>query len=87
MDAKDRYTINGEVSNKIVIKRGSFKYDIHDTIITLGTDSLTSSDMSFLCIIYIFMYISDIYYMYMISDTSYFILFNIYISNFKTRNK
>ena len=68
MDAKDRYSINGEVNNKIVIKRGSFKYDIHDTIITLGTDSLTSCDMRFLCIIYIFMYISDIYYMYMIYE-------------------
>ena len=54
MDAKDRYSINGEVNNKIVIKRGSFKYDIHDTIITLGTDSLTLSDMGFLCIIYIY---------------------------------
>ena len=68
MDAKDRYSINGEVKNKTVIKRGSFKYDIPKTIITLGTHSLTSSDMRFLCIIYIFMSISDIYYMYMIYE-------------------
>ena len=46
--------MNGEANNKIVIKRGSSKYDIHDTIITLGIDSLTLSDMGFLCIIYIF---------------------------------
>ena len=68
MDAKDRYSINGEVNNKIVIKRGSFKYDIHDTIITLGTDSLTSSDMSFLCIIYIYLCIYQIYITYMIYE-------------------
>ena len=46
--------MNGEVNSKIVIKRGNFKYDIHDTIITLGTDSLSLSDMGCLCIIYIF---------------------------------
>ena len=64
MDAKDRYSINGEVNNKIVIKRGSFKYDIHDTIITLSTDSLTLSDMRFLCIIYIYLCIYKIYIIY-----------------------
>ena len=57
MDAKDRYSINGELNNKTVIKRGSVKYDIHDTIITLSTDSLTLFVMRFLCIMYIFMYI------------------------------
>ena len=57
MDAKDRYSINGELNNNTVIKRGSFKYDIHDTIITLGTDSLTLSVMRFLCIMSIFMYV------------------------------
>ena len=61
MDAKDRYSINGELNNNTVIKRGSFKYDIHDTIITLGTDSLTSSNMRFLCIIYIYLCIYQIY--------------------------
>ena len=57
MDAKDRYSINGELNNKTVIKRGSVKYDIHDTFITLSTDSLTLFVMRFLCIMYIFMYI------------------------------
>ena len=56
--AKDSYSINGDINNKIALKRASFKYDIHDTVIALGTGSLTLSKVMFiLCIIYIFMYI------------------------------
>ena len=39
--AKDSYSTNGEINNKIALKRGSFKYNIHDTVIALGTGSLT----------------------------------------------
>ena len=52
---------NGEINNTIAINGGSFKYDIHDKIIVLGTGSLALSDMRFL-----YVYI-DIY-LYMIWD-------------------
>ena len=37
--AKDSYFINGEINNKIALEGSSFKYDILNTIIALGTAS------------------------------------------------
>ena len=56
-----KYSINVEINNKIALKRGGFKYDIHDTIIALGTGSLNLPNMRFLSIylsIYLFIYLS-----------------------------
>ena len=60
---------------KLTTRLLSFKCDIHDPVIALDTGSLTLSNMRFLCITYIFMYILHIYiyeiydiYFYMIWD-------------------
>ena len=63
LGVKASYSINGEINNKNAIKRGSFKYDILDAIITLGVSSLLYQSLCFYVpYIYIYVYIRYILY-------------------------
>ena len=69
IDAKGSYSINGEINNKITLKRDSFKYDVLDAIIVLGVGGLLYQPLGFyVCIIYIFFCINKIYVIYMIYE-------------------
>ena len=62
--AKDSYSINGEMNNKNALKRGSFKYDILDVTIALGTNSLLYQTWGFYVSYHLCMYICIYVYMY-----------------------
>ena len=64
--AKDSYSINGEIKNKIALKRGSFKYDIIDAIIVLGIGSLLYQTWGFyICMTHTHIYVYIYIYIYM----------------------
>ena len=76
IDGKDSYSVNGEINNKIALKRGSFKYDILDAIFVLGIGSLLYQTWSFyVCIIYIYLCINKIYIIYMIYEIWYIFIY------------
>ena len=59
--AKDSYSINGEINNKIALKRGSFKYDILDAVVVLSIGSLLYQIEASMYVSYVYLCINKIY--------------------------
>ena len=59
--AKDCHSINGEINNKIALKRGSFKYDILDALVVLSIGSLLYQIEASMYVSYVYLCINKIY--------------------------
>ena len=54
-------SINGEINNKIALKRGSFKYDIPDAVVVLSIGSLLYQIEASMYVAYVYLCINKIY--------------------------